>query len=76
VGELVFGLLLLVMGTISALLTRRADRRRLQLMEAVSPGVERPGVIKYAKTTRSLYMALCFVLGVSFVILGIVNLVR
>lgn len=44
-------------------------------MEAVSPGVERPGVIKYAKTSRSLYMALCFVLGVSFVILGIVNLV-
>jgi site-specific recombinase len=76
VGELVFGLVLLLMGTVSALLTRRADRRRLQLMKTVSPNTERPGVIGYAKTSRSLYIALCFILGVSFVILGIVNLVR
>ena len=73
-GELVFGLLLLTMGTISALLTRRADRRRLQLMKAISPNAEHPGVIKYAKTSRFLYVVSCLVVGVGFLVFGTVKL--
>lgn len=75
-GDLIFGLLLLAMGILGALLTRRADRRRLQLMEAVSPNAGHPGVIKYAKTSRLLYVALCLVIGVGFLVFGIVNLLR
>lgn len=73
-GELVFGLVLLAAGILSALLTRRADRRRLQLMEAISPNAEHPGVIKYAKTSRLLYIVLCIVVGVGFLIFGLVKL--
>lgn len=73
-GELVFGLVLLAAGILSALLTRRADRRRLQLMEAISPNAEHPGVIKYAKTSRLLYVVLCIVVGVGFLIFGLVKL--
>jgi hypothetical protein len=73
-GELVFGLVLLAAGILSAFLTRRADRRRLQLMEAFSPNAEHPGVIKYAKTSRLLYIVLCVVIGLGFLVFGIVNL--
>jgi hypothetical protein len=76
-GELIFGLVLLAAGTLSAFLTQRADRRRLQLMEAVSPNADHPGVInviKYAKTSRLLYIVLCLVIGLGFLVFGILNL--
>ena len=75
-GELIFGLVLLTVGTCNALLTRRADRRRTQLMNTISPNNPHPGVIKYAKVSRALSTAFCLVGGTGFTIVGIVNLIR
>lgn len=76
-GALVlFGLLFLTMGTSSALLTRRADRRRTQLMNEISPNNGHPGVIMYAKVSRALYIVFCLVVGTVCTIIGIVSLIR
>ncbi|BBE24517.1 hypothetical protein MN0502_34000 (plasmid) [Arthrobacter sp. MN05-02] len=76
-GALVWvGLLFLTMGISSALLTCRADRRRIQLMNEISPNNGHPGVIMYAKVSRTLYIAFCLVAGTVCTIIGIVNLIR
>lgn len=65
------GVMLLVVGTITLLLTRRANRRRVELMRSISPNNEHPGVIKYAEGSRFAFILLCFVLGVASILLGI-----
>lgn len=58
------GVLLIAAGTVSTLLTRRADRRRVELMKQVSPDNDHPGVISYAKGSRAAFVMLCFIFGV------------
>jgi hypothetical protein len=61
---LLVGLMLIAVGTVSTLLTRRADRRRVELMKKVSPDNDHPGVISFAQGSRSAFVMLCFILGV------------
>ena len=72
--QLIFGLLLLAVGVISAVLTPGVDRARKAITKSISPDNPQRGLNAYGKITYTAFTIVSLVIGVAFIAVSLFEL--
>lgn len=75
-GAVIFGLVLLVAGIITAVTHRRAVRKGTERLNALSPNSDHRTVLKVGASFRLLFIVLTLTVGVAMITLGLLGVLK